>query len=391
MKVVFAHDHIFKKDSEGNLYTTGSFNNKVWLRYLEYFEEVVVTARLDSKTIDKGKSYNNFDLEQTSFVNIPNLSGPLAQFKNKASAIEKLKSELSTADALIARLPSEIGNLAIQVAKSLNVPYVIEVVACVWDALWNYGSIQAKLYAPIAFWKMQNNIKRSLYSIYVTNSFLQTRYPTNGKSINISNVEIKEVEKSVLEKRLNKTRDNNQHFVIGMIGSLKNKIKGLDTALKAMQVLKNNNYNFTFRILGDGDNTEWLKVATELEVEESVEFCGVLPGGEPVFQWLDEVDIYIQPSYQEGLPRAIIEAMSRACPVVGSTAGGIPELIDKSCVHPPGDYTLLYEKVKNIIINQEYEQSLSEENYKNAKLYTKDILDIRRSQFFNEFLKCKKE
>ena len=43
-------------------------------------------------------------------------------------------------------------------------------------------------------------------------------------------------------------------------------------------------------------------------------------GGVPhnkIFQLLDDIDLYIQPSLQEGLPRSVVEAMSRACPIIG--------------------------------------------------------------------------
>ena len=43
---------------------------------------------------------------------------------------------------------------------------------------------------------------------------------------------------------------------------------------------------------------------------------------------LTDSDIYIQPSLQEGLPRAVVEAMSTALPCIGFNTGGIPELLE---------------------------------------------------------------
>lgn len=40
---------------------------------------------------------------------------------------------------------------------------------------------------------------------------------------------------------------------------------------------------------------------------------GVLPADQAVLDWLDEIDLYIQPSLTEGLPRAVIEAMDTGC------------------------------------------------------------------------------
>lgn len=68
------------------------------------------------------------------------------------------------------RLPSENALIAIQCAKKLGKPYAVEVVGCVWDALWNHGSILAKLYAPY-FFKMRKAVSSSDMNLYVTEKF----------------------------------------------------------------------------------------------------------------------------------------------------------------------------------------------------------------------------
>lgn len=387
MRVVFAHDHIFRKDTQGNFYTAGSFNNQVWNRYLKYFDEIIVNARLEKKKIDVNNTYNNFDLPNVYFNPVPSLSGPIKQFSKKAAASKVIRKSLSSSDALIARLPSETGNLAIQIARELGKPYVVEVVACVWDALWNHGSLQAKLYAPISMLKMKKMVKKSTNTVYVTNCFLQNRYPNNSYTENISNVEIEKVQFSSLTTRLTRYKNNQRLYKIGMIGSLKNKIKGLDVALRALEILKNNKIEFEFQVLGDGDQESWKNIARELGIEKKVKFCGVLPGGEPVLSWLDDIDIYIQPSFQEGLPRAVIEAMSRGCPVVGSNAGGIPELIDEDCIHASGDSRELSKILIELMGDIKKSKYIAERNIYEAKKYQKDVLDEKRDRFWSNFLK----
>lgn len=102
-----------------------------------------------------------------------------------------------------------------------------------------------------------------------------------------------------------------------MIGSLKNNIKGIDTAIKSLSLI---NCSIELRVLGGGDTEKWRKLAEDEGVNDLVYFDGKLQSGAAVYEWLDNIDLYIQPSYQEGLPRALIEAMSRGCPSIGSTA-----------------------------------------------------------------------
>ena len=52
-----------------------------------------------------------------------------------------------------------------------------------------------------------------------------------------------------------------------------------------------------------------------------------------LMDWLEnDVNIYIQPSLQEGLPRSVIEAMSFGIPCLGSSIAGIPELLESNCL-----------------------------------------------------------
>lgn len=383
MKLVFTHDHRFKKDTLGNYYTGGSFNNTVWKRYLKHFSHVTVLARLDKELISPNNTYNDFNLPDTSFVPIPSINGPVNMMKNKKEAKNIIKEQLSQADGLIARLPSEIGNLSIDIANKLDKPYIIEAVACVWDSLWNYGSPLAKIYAPLAMQRMKKRIKVSNYTIYVTNEFLQSRYPTKGKNTSISNVEIQSVSHKALEQRLERYKRNKGLYTIGMIGSLNNNIKGWDVAFKALSKLKKDGFDFTFKVLGDGNSSKWKPILEQLDILNNVKFCGVLPGGVPVLNWLDEIDLYIQPSYQEGLPRAVIEAMSRGCPVIGSSAGGIPELIHPSMIHKPGNVDKLYSLIKETLINSNSLLSNAKINFKLSKEYLKDNLDRKRYGFLN--------
>lgn len=394
MHVVWAHDHTFYFNESGKFYSGGKLPYAVWERYLSVFDRVTVACRgqktgpnadMKGKTLSSGPNVD--------FLVLPSLSNPVNKLTKRGYVEQSLTEVIRAADAVIARMPSEIGSEAIRVARQLGKPYSIEMVACAWDGLWNYGNAQGKLYAPLALWKTRRLVRRAPYGIYVTEQFLQQRYPLGASGVqgSCSNVEIPAPDDDVLAKRLQRITSSMletnslKPFRIGLIGSLNGRTKGIDTALRAMAKIRRTTQPFELHILGDGSPEKWQSLAARLGVKDIVFFQGVLPSGGAVFQWLDELDLYIQPSFQEGLPRATIEAMSRACPVVASTAGGIPELIEGEWLHKPGHVKGLADLLQHAIGNNAWMAEQAELNFSRAKHYTKPKLDHKRLTFWQSF------
>lgn len=387
MKVLFTVDNYFYRHENGQIYSKGLYPYSVWQRYLTVFDDIIVAARV----VDFD---GNQDLERMNvssgpnveFVTIPELNSPIKKVSNYNKSKEIITKVIQDADCLIARIPSEISSLAIKQARKHNKPWSVEVVSCTWDAYWNHGSWKGKIYAPLATLKTKSETKNATHALYVTKSFLQQRYPSKGKTINCSNAEIRDVDSTILENRLSKLKENQSKTVkVGFIGYLGTNIKGLDTAIEALSVVKKSFENFELHVLGGGDNSRWKDYANKLQVNENIKFHGFIPSGDPVFKWIDDIDIYIHPSRQEGLPRAVIEVMSRGCPVIASNVGGIPELLPKEHLHNPNDSKKLAEIIIDMIENRDKCIKSASENFHNAKLYTKNILDERRTKFWNEF------
>ncbi len=301
------------------------------------------------------------------------------------TARKKLEDVLREKDALIARLPSEIGSLAIQVARRLGKPWAVEVVGCIWGALWHYGTWQGKVYAPYVTWRTRTLIRQASYTLYVTREFLQRRYPCRGKTISCSNVELPPVDRQILAQRLARIAHKKAALRIGQIGHLSVKYKGIDTALQALSLVRDRLPPFEFSLLGGGDPRPWQQKAEKLGLSRQTTFCGQLSPGESVLRWLQDLDLYIQPSFQEGLPRALIEAMSQGCPALGSTAGGIPELLDHTCLHKPGDSARLAALLIQATTDNHWQFVQAQRNFETAKRYSKAVLDTIREKFWQEF------
>ena len=121
----------------------------------------------------------------------------------------------------------------------------------------------------------------------------------------------------------------------------------------------------------------------KLGVEDNVKFLGFLNRNE-VSLYLKRIDIYIQPSKQEGLPRALVEAMSYACPALGSKVAGIPELLDEKCLFKKGNVSAICNLL--LSFSKEKMKSYAKRNFEMSKLYTLSILESRRDSFIKEFL-----
>lgn len=93
------------------------------------------------------------------------------------------------------------------------------------------------------------------------------------------------------------------------------KTKGQHDVIRALgELKKRGDTNYEYQLVGLGDESFLRSIAKNTMLRMKW-FLGGKTHDE-VFQWLDNIDIYVQPSYQEGLCRAIVEAMSRGCPVI---------------------------------------------------------------------------
>lgn len=385
MKALFVHDHIFyKKDNE--FFSPGGLPAFAWNRYLKNVDQLTVVSR---GSFDSQKS--GLVLSSTQCVNFDllyNVRGGLDYYKYRKSIEAKLREHIEKVDFVVIRVPSTIGYFAYKICKQMNVPFVSEVVGCAWDSTWNYGSFLIKMQAPIGFLQMKSIIKDSIAATYVTKFFLQKRYPTRAKIITYaSNVQIPLVADEILDKRLSDLKKNeSQHiFNIGIIGNLSVKYKGYDVALQSLSNLKRlyPQIKFVFHLVGGGDASYVNSLIKKFNMRDYCRIVGRLKAGKEVFEFLDSLDLYLHPSRQEGLPRAVIEAMSRGCPVLASSIAGIPELLAPEFLHKPGDSKKLSDDIIAVLSDVNLREKMAITNFKTAKEYNKEILEERREAFFN--------
>lgn len=389
MKAAFFHDAPLMRNQDGQMYSLG-FPYSLWERYLTLFDELVVSTRCYFGNLSEDR-FRGFQLsggDRVHFKPITAYNSGLDVIKNYNALKAQVRETLLKVDCAIIRLPSIIGWVACQEAIRLRKPWAVEVVACIWDGLWNHGSIKGKIAAPILFLLNRYFIGKSTHAIYVSNEFLQKRYPSFGVVEGCSDVNIESPTEEVLKKRLAKIDAGleGRQVIFGLIGSLNVGFKGHETAMKALASVKNEIGDFKLCFLGGGKTESWERMAEKLGIRDNVVFCGTLPSGKPVLEWIDNIDIYLIPSLQEGLPRALVEALSRGCPSLGAITGGIPELLPVPFLHKKKDWRKLGNDIVKITKNKKLLSECAINGFNISLRFTREELDEKREGFWKRFI-----
>lgn len=372
-------------DEDGNIYMSGNFPPEVWERYLSVCPNLTGVLRdggeISRKEAEKTKQ--KIDTSRINIILMPDQVGSLKEFLSwkRRKYVNNLQKELiESHDVAIVRIAS---NPMVRKCRKSGIPYVIEVVGCPWDAYWNH-SIKGKIVAPFAFLYARREIKKAKWLLYVTDKFLQKRYPSKAKQVSCSNVSLSIQPDEVLEKRIEKIHYNKSKKIIGTAAALDVKYKGQQYVIKMLGLLKKEGItNFEYQLVGGGDSTYLLNEAKRYDVEDQVKIIGQVPHDQ-VLEWLQTIDIYIQPSLQEGLPRSVIEAMGFGVPCVGTRVAGIPELLDEEMLFRGKNVNELTNIVKNL--SEEKMHELAIRNFNKAKEYDLVTLQNRRKDFYTQFI-----
>ena len=143
------------------------------------------------------------------------------------------------------------------------------------------------------------------------------------------------------------------------LGRLREK-KGVFDLVRALPAVLRQCPQLRFVLAGDEGEKEVLSLATALGVESAIHLPGWVDG-EPKAALLREADLFVLPSYFEGLPVGLLEAMALGIPIVSCVVGGIPDLIEDGkhgLLVQPGDTTALAAAIVHLARHAPLRQSL---------------------------------
>ncbi len=383
MDVAVTVEHRFRKTPDESIWTQTAFAYPFWIRYLEVFDGVRVVARVES--VDRQPSdWIRADGPGVSFVPLPYYVGPWEYLMRSWAVRANIFRSIGPEDAVILRVPSNIGTIMAHHLWACEYPYAVEVVGDPYD-VFAPGAVRHPLrpvFRQLFSRRLRAICSRAVAAAYVTEEYLQRRYPPsqNAYTISCSDVQLPPEAFAVTRRQ----RDHKHEAMLISVGSLAQPYKGFDVLIEAVALCVHNGLDLGLVLLGDGRYRSSLEALRDHRgLKNRVYFRGQLPAGEGIRAELDDADVFVLPSLTEGLPRAMLEAMARGLPCIGSSVGGIPELIPCDDTFPAGDPDALAEKIMQVVTDGSRMAAMSERSLETAKKYRDDILAAKRRGFYS--------
>ncbi|MGY2895365.1 glycosyltransferase family 4 protein [Deinococcus sp. UYEF24] len=389
MRLTAVLEQRFDRTPDGRVWTPGPHGYPFWERYLTVFSEVRVVARVRDVPAVTG-SLKPASGAGVTFSAVPYFLGPLdflRQYLGVRRAVHRAVSG-PQAGVVLLRIPGTLSNVAF--TSLAGRPFAAEVVADPYDqhapGVRNHP-LQA-FFRRTYTRQMTEQCLRSSVTAYVTAEALQRRYPTSGRAFALSDVDLPPEAYAARPR----TWHPEPHEAV-MVCTLELNIKGVDVAIAAVRVLLDRGVKVRLRIVGDGLlRPQFERQAADLGVAGQVLFVGAVAGGEGVRAQLDQSDVFLMPSRQEGLPRAMVEAMARGLPALGSEIGGIPELLGPEELFALGPADMVHadtlqaqtvaDALQQLLSDPARYEALSARNLEVARGYANEALADTRLQFY---------
>ncbi|MBG9444256.1 glycosyltransferase family 4 protein [Cytobacillus firmus] len=160
------------------------------------------------------------------------------------------------------------------------------------------------------------------------------------------------------------------------------KRKNHETALRALEKLKDE--NFAYLICGRGELDSYLQELTvSLGIQEKVKFLGFR---NDIKEICIASDVFIFPSYQEGLPVSVMEAMSAGLPIIASKIRGNTDLIKNGgggFLLQPRDIEGFATSIQKVIKDTELRNSMGAINKEKVKEYDKSVVKEKMREIYS--------
>lgn len=383
MNICVTSQHRYSRSPDGAIWTDGKYDYSFWTRYLDVFDGVRVIARV-REAAAAPRDGKRVDGNGVSVAAAPFVRGPFGYLANLFKLKAAVRAAVQSGDAVMLRVPGELALCLDSWLWRNRRPYGVEVVGDPYE-LYAPGSVKS-VFRPLlrAFYppRMRRECAAAATAAYVTESTLQRSYPPTHAVFQTHYSSI-ELDDAAFVEQPHRYESMPKPARLVFVGTLAQLYKAPDTLLAAFAQCVQRGADLTLTIIGDGKHRgELEELARRLEIATRVRFAGQLAGFSAIKAELDQADLFVLASHQEGLPRATIEAMARGLPCIGSTVGGTPELLPADEMVAPGDVDALANAIESVIRDPSRMTRMAERNLRKAREYNQVELRKRRAAHY---------
>lgn len=207
-------------------------------------------------------------------------------------------------------------------------------------------------------------------------------YYVPGVGVDTNRYQINDINIKELRSSLGLSKDD---IILIAMGDLIDR-KNYKTSINA--IAKTNNKALHFLICGEGPKLENLKeLSKELGVENQIHFLGFRTD---IKELLNIADIFLFTTYQEGLPRSMMEAMSAGLPCIASKVRGNVDLIQEGVggfLRNPEDSEGFAEVINILASDKELREKMKASNLETIKKFDVENVKKEMKKIYNKELK----
>ncbi len=357
-----------------------------WVRYTVVYDDVTVITRIGTWEAKGGKLIEGPGIKVYALPDIRRLVPFLFYIPNLLWLFFKLPKDAT----YILRSPGFIPSLAWFVFLIRHIPFGVEMVGDPKDTLdKESGTLPLRPLLNL-FWILttKGQCQTAAATAYVTKAALQKIYPPGVRKPTFNYTSLDLGDDDFVTAPRSAEQFNCHRPTLVNVAMMHQNIKGQDVLLKAVAQIRAKGVDARLVLIGDGDNRSVLEqLSKDLSISDYVRFTGLLPKGPHLYEEMDKADLFVLPSRQEGLPRAMIEAMARGLPCVASDVGGACELVPHKELVPKGDVQALTNRILEQLSDPSRLAVQSVRNIESAKEHHANIVEEKRKQFYEILVK----
>ncbi|MGO4247975.1 glycosyltransferase [Paenarthrobacter sp. RAF54_2] len=383
-RVFYATEARLHRGMDGRIYSDASQdwyeNHLLWLNS---FDEVMIVARVEDLPRNSGRLVEGDRVRVLAVPSYQGARGMAARFMQIRKLVRQFSKDATAVYG--GRFPGVIGGITVSAGHRLGARTFAHVVGDPYDVL--KSGVAGRLGINLA-WLAKLLMARQVSSvdgaIYVSERTLQRRYPVRAGAASLvrSGLAITDGTLAAQPKIARHDREGN---IVVAVGTHNQMYKGHDLLLRAAAQLRSKGQDITLELVGGGvKHPVLVELAKDLGIDNHVTFHGHVETPEDVRDILDRADLFAMPSRTEGVPRALIEAMARGLPCIGSNIGGIPELLPPDCLFASGSIEELTGLLHSALNNHDWMTQQAATNLEHARQITATLDPQRVSDFFNQ-------